>query len=232
MKTCTKCGLDKEIIEFTKSSKTKDGLNRHCTLCTRAAYKVRYKETVVYKIPIQYNLEILDGEIWKDIVGFESYQISNFGRVYSKLLHNSQIGTLKSTRRLSWGYPTVGLRKMGEPKKIYPFRVHVLVANAFLEKIYDDKTIINHINSNKRDSHISNLEWVNTRENTSHAYLSKKTSTYIGVQFSKKCKNWKSTMHVNKKVLHLGYFKTEKEAAIRYIEALKQYGIENKYAVV
>lgn len=62
------------------------------------------------------------------------------------------------------GYALAVLYKdgIGHPKNI-----HRLVANAFLEKV-DGKDYINHINGNKLDNRVENLEWCTPQENTEH----------------------------------------------------------------
>ena len=43
-------------------------------------------------------------------------------------------------------------------------------------------------------------------------------------------KKWRSQINVNRKKINLGYFKTELDAHQAYLNALKEYGINNKYA--
>lgn len=99
-------------------------------------------------------------EEWKDIPGYEGiYKISSLGNVYSyitkKMLHPS----LSST-----GYKNVQLYKHSKAKS---YHVHFLVASVFLNKI--EGCEVNHIDGNKTNNAISNLEWVTKKENTNHA---------------------------------------------------------------
>ena len=101
-------------------------------------------------------------EQWKDIEGYEGiYQISSHGRV--KSFKNGKIKILKS-RINDKGYNTTCLRKDGKSK--YKL-VHRLVAEAFIPNI-DSKPYINHIDGNKLNNNINNLEWVTPSENTLH----------------------------------------------------------------
>lgn len=99
-------------------------------------------------------------EIWKDIIGYENkYQISNIGNVRnSKLKHIESI--ISNT-----GYVRIGLRNQG--KKL--FLVHRLVAIAFIPNL-ENKPHINHIDGNKLNNTIINLEWVTQSENEIHAH--------------------------------------------------------------
>lgn len=103
-------------------------------------------------------------EIWKDIPGYERYAVSNMGRVRSNIS-----GKILSQRRAGNGYLRVNLRK-GNIKYEKPtvMHVHRLVAESFLSSI-KGKTCVNHIDGNKTNNHVDNLEWVTSKENTAHA---------------------------------------------------------------
>ena len=108
-------------------------------------------------------------EEWKDIEGYEGlYQISNKGRVKSLIPSNrSKNGKfiLKLTKVKNFYY-TVTLYKNGASSSK---KVHRLVAEAFLPRIAG-KDIVNHLDGNKRNNWITNLEWVTFGENLKHAY--------------------------------------------------------------
>lgn len=113
--------------------------------------------------------DLIKIEIWRDIPGYEGlYQISNYGRV--KSLPKIRGRALVGERILKWHilneYPYVILCSNGKVKNI---AIHRLVATAFIENP-DNKPIINHIDGNKLNWDISNLEWSTYSENTIHAY--------------------------------------------------------------
>jgi len=116
-------------------------------------------------------------EEWKDIEGYEGfYQISNLGQVKSR---GGWCGTAKrkekirSTSLTRDGYVKVRLLYQGKDKTM---RVHRLVAEAFVFNP-ENKDTVNHIDGNKQNNIVSNLEWLDRTEQMFHAYkLGLKTS--------------------------------------------------------
>ena len=101
-------------------------------------------------------------EIWKDIKNFEKlYQISNKGRIKNKY------GRILKTAVNHNGYIVVYLCKNN---KKCSKRVHRLVAEAFIPKV-DGKDQVNHIDCNKKNNNVENLEWCTPYENIKHAYI-------------------------------------------------------------
>lgn len=114
-------------------------------------------------------------EIWVDIIGYEGlYQISNNGAVkcLPKSWHIRRGGTatckekIKATFLSRGGYELVQLKNRGRHRN---FSVHRLVAIHFIENP-NSKLEVNHIDGNKLNNHVCNLEWVTPKENMSHAY--------------------------------------------------------------
>lgn len=122
-------------------------------------------------------------EIWKDVPGYEGfYQVSSMGRVKNlpknrKVFHGG-IYTQKEkilTPSLRGGYL---IQVFTTNKFRKTFSVHRLVAMAFLPNA-DNKPEVNHVNGNRSDNRVENLEWATGSENVSHAYavLNRKAST-------------------------------------------------------
>jgi hypothetical protein len=112
-------------------------------------------------------------EQWKPIKGYEKYyEVSNTGRIRSlpkmvngrwgKCIYNGR--EVKVLTNKSHGYGQVSL--VGDDGK-KTFRFHRLVAEAFIEN-KESKPYINHIDCNKLNNHVDNLEWVTAKENTQH----------------------------------------------------------------
>lgn len=102
-------------------------------------------------------------EVWRPIRGYEGlYDVSNYGRVRSYDYRKK--GTLQILRtHASIGhYVKVGLRKNN---KVRYFRVHRLVAIAFLPSPQKGQTQVEHISCDKRDNRVQNLRWTHPKGN-------------------------------------------------------------------
>lgn len=98
-----------------------------------------------------------------EIEGYDLYFVSDDGKVYSD---KYKIRRELSQRRNSRGYLYVNLCKNGKYKSVC---VHRLVANAFLVKAVN-KREVNHIDGDKSNNNVSNLEWVDRAGNMQHAF--------------------------------------------------------------
>ena len=118
-----------------------------------------------------------DQEIWKDVVGYPNYEVSNMGQVRSKERMIEQKGHTNNYTRImksrllrqckqNGGYHLVWLSNNGQSK---PYTVHRLVATAFLPAQVN-KNDVNHKNGDKTDNRVENLEWCSRSENIKHAY--------------------------------------------------------------
>lgn len=106
-------------------------------------------------------LQLPEKEKYKVISGYPNYYISTYGNVYSRI-----------TKRIlkyfvtNSGYRIVSLRSNGVTRK---YSIHKLVCTAFKIQ-YKDKIWVNHIDGNKENNFIWNLEWVTPSENNKHSY--------------------------------------------------------------
>ncbi len=99
-------------------------------------------------------------EEWKNISEHIDYQVSNFGNIKhikKKLPRVLAIGT--------WGYPQVSLYIKGKMKT---YKIHKLVAKYFIPNPNNYRDV-NHIDGNKLNNKISNLEWCTHKDNAIHA---------------------------------------------------------------
>ncbi len=158
----------------------------------------------------------------KNIKGFENlYQISEFGIV--KALERVVKMPNGGTKIIKEHYPKLSLTHKGYLKVMLTnsngirkgFFVHRLVISNFL---YESSLQVNHKDLNKQNNHISNLEYVNNRQNCIHRIdKNKTTSKYIGV--TKVGNKWQSQKMINGKSTYLGTFNTELEAYNKYINS-------------
>lgn len=120
-------------------------------------------------------------EIWKDIVGYEGlYQISNYGRVKSVTRKvNCRNGTIKTISEKilasnpnNRGYYSVQLCYNSLPVR---YLVHRLVANAFIPNP-DNKEQVNHIDEDKANNSVDNLNWMTAKENTNFGTKNQRVS--------------------------------------------------------
>ena len=95
--------------------------------------------------------------MWKTINGFENYEVSDNGEV-----RNKKTGRILKNSPTTYGYLRVNLRANNESYTKY---VHQLVARNFLE----GEGEVNHIDGNKSNNNINNLEWVSHKQNITHA---------------------------------------------------------------
>ena len=131
-------------------------------------------------------------ELWKDIKNYEGiYQVSNLGRIKTldkyvnclyeqkRLIKSREIKTFKNNS----GYYIVSLYQNNKSKK---FLVHRLVAEAFIPNL-NNKKEVNHIDGNKENNCVENLEWVTAKGNILHATKNK-------LRIIDGCNNWQAKM--------------------------------------
>lgn len=115
-------------------------------------------------------------EVWKDVVGYEGiYEVSNLGRVRThkdKVTHSVKHGLRKWKQRIL--KQKVGKDRsyriiLWKDKKEKTWLVHRLVALAFIPTV-EGKDFINHIDGNRLNNSVENLEWCTSKENNNHAF--------------------------------------------------------------
>ena len=99
-------------------------------------------------------------EIWKDVEDYEGlYQVSNLGRVKS-----SYTNRILKGRKHTHGYLMVNLYKNSN---VSNKMIHRLVAQAFIPNS-ENKPQVNHVDEDKTNNVVSNIEWMTATENINH----------------------------------------------------------------
>ena len=166
-------------------------------------------------------LLIMENEIWKPIPNYDGYEVSNYGRVKSLKLGRELILKPFINKR---GYYRNEIWNNNTRKK---FGTHQLVAMAFLgHKPNGHILVVNHINFDRKDNRLENLEIVTQRQNANKKHI-KSSSKYTGVTWHKKRKNYKALIVINGYQIQLGEFKDEKIASEHYNIALNNLNLYN-----
>ena len=168
-------------------------------------------------------------EVWKDVKNYVGYyQVSNLGRVKSleRIIIRSNGSELPIKSKLlsvcvcKRGYRFVSLRK--PRKKMITKRVHQLIAESFLNHTpCGHKLVVDHIDNDKANNNLSNLQVISHRENSSKD-IKNCSSKYTGVYWNKKDNKWKVSIRINGRKKHLGMFNDELEAHKAYQSKLKE----------
>lgn len=134
-------------------------------------------------------------EIWKDIPGYiGKYQVSNLGNVRSLNYHSTGKISLLKFAADKKGYFRCALSKKN---KLVTYKVHRLVAGAFLPNP-KELPQVNHIDGNKQNNNVSNLEWIDNSGNQSHAWKN-------GLQPSFRCRKLHEHLSQIEVMLSKGY---------------------------
>ena len=168
-------------------------------------------------------------EEFRSIPGYEGYyEVSNFGNVKSlkrEFLINGKYPSTVKEKILRQtlnkdGYYRILLYKDGKREQ---FNIHILVAMVFLGHVPDGhKIVVDHIDNNKLNNNLTNLQLITHRENISKDKKNG-TSKYKGVYLEKNANKWRSQILIDSKKKHLGLFTSEEDAHEAYQKALKIY---------
>jgi hypothetical protein len=175
-------------------------------------------------------------EIWKDVPDYKTLEASNTGRIrYKKNLKLLPVSIEK--RR---GYPRVTFSIGGNKGKT--IKIHRLIAMSFIPNPQNKRTV-NHIDGDKLNNCVSNLEWATDSENISHAFNTglRKASQKLRDACSETCKKRVGDLHprsikVIKKssgVIYNSITEAAKENGLRHqwVSVLIRRGGQNKYGL-
>jgi hypothetical protein len=112
-------------------------------------------------------LRKINDEIWKDISATNGkYQVSNYGRVKS-YCYDKKNGKVLRPGNIR-GFLNVTLRIKGKP---HSYLVHKLAAEAFIPKESQDQNVVIHLDWNKQNNHISNLQWLTKEKSYKRMFI-------------------------------------------------------------
>ena len=143
-----------------------------------------------------YDIIDIDGEVWKPILGYDGYYVSNCGRVKHFAKSYNSYHLLDIYYNPTTDRPYVRIANNN-------FLLYRLVAHAFVDGYTEERNTVNHIDGDTHNNKADNLEWVSQLENNRHA---------------RKCLNMKSTRERKYRGKHFIYkgkyeFKTVKAFA-------------------
>ena len=159
-------------------------------------------------------------EIWINIKGYHGdYKVSNFGRIKSFKNNNERLlkyGICNS------GYRFVNLYKNNTTKN---YMIHKLVYENFNNKELKGKfIIIDHIDNNKLNNNLDNLQMISQRENSFKDKISKSGNYNIYLNSG----NYLVRMRINGIKKSFGTFKNIEDAIIKRDEVIKNLEYGNK----
>ena len=115
-----------------------------------------------------YDFEDIDGEEWREILGYPRYMVSSKGRVKARAKRYNSWYLMTPCPNKNNGRLYVALvNENGKTKNLMLARI---VANTFLKKDDETKTTVNHIDGDVTNNAVENLEWTTQSENNTHAY--------------------------------------------------------------
>jgi hypothetical protein len=119
-------------------------------------------------------------EVWKDVIGFPGYQVSNTGKVKSLNYQHTKQEQILIPLQHEGGYFVASLWK---EKRHYKRYIHRLVGEAFLGNT-TCKCEIDHIDRDPQNNHVSNLRWVNSTEQKLNQGVRKNASGQKNIHLS------------------------------------------------
>lgn len=168
-------------------------------------------------------------EEWKPVVGYEGlYEVSNLGRVKSvhRIVERSDGKTQTVSEKIikqqigTSGYYTIRISNMGVMKT---YSVHKLICQAFYgHKPNNYKEVVDHIDGNRLNNNLANLQIISHRVNVSKGFKNK-SSKYTGVFFCSTRKLFIANIKLNGKREYIGAFKNEEEAYNAYKLKFNEY---------
>lgn len=186
-----------------------------------------------------------NSEIWKDMVDFKGrYQVSNLGRIRSIQSNHGKYQEKILPQRIRSKTCNYAYVQMSVQNNAHHIAVHRAVAKAFIDNP-ENKPQVNHIDGNKHNNCVCNLEWVTASENHIHAFkmglrnadhvIARQLGSKIGsaskhhnVSWDSTRQKWKACLKDGGKMVFQKRFDCELEAAKYVNTKLDELGITNR----
>ncbi len=166
-----------------------------------------------------------NSEEWAAIDGYKNYQVSWWGRV-----RNTKTGRILKPQTSGPGYLFVRLSKNG---KVMMHYIHKIVAREWVGNP-GEKRCVDHVDGSRTNNNWENLRYATSSENGMNAKnRTDGTSIYKGVSYHTQAKKWRAAFGMNGKMVYLGLFESEREAAEVYntaaLEHYKEFARLNEF---
>ena len=125
------------------------------------------KENLKANSSRNYDNTLLDGEIWKPIVGYNGYEVSNKGRIRHYAARYKSYIILRTQPNSKNGRIYVTITDGNKKKNLMVARI---VAHAFVTGFSDENNTVNHIDGDITNNCSDNLAWASQSENNTHSY--------------------------------------------------------------
>lgn len=106
-------------------------------------------------------------ELWKPLLEYKGIEISSIGRIRKAANKRRKERILTEFPKDRDGYCRCSVQKLDGTWTSQP--VHRLVAKAFIPNT-ENKQVVNHIDGNRQNNRVENLEWVTSKENVIHSF--------------------------------------------------------------
>ena len=106
-------------------------------------------------------------ELWKPLLEYKGIEISSIGRIRKAANKRRKERILTEFPKDRDGYCRCSVQKIDGTWTSQP--VHRLVAKAFIPNV-ENKQAVNHIDGNRQNNKVENLEWVTPKENVIHSF--------------------------------------------------------------
>ena len=163
MKVCTRCKISKNSSEFYNDSSNRDNLSHQCKQCSRD-YREKYLKESLLKANNKNEtlLRELGGE-FVEVEEYPKYMINSNAILIS--MHHKIFKVIKPVLN-TYGYHTACLAAKTFNNTV---KIHRLVAKAFISNP-NKYSQVNHIDGNKTNNNINNLEWCSAQQNMQHSW--------------------------------------------------------------